>query len=76
MGAISSLLGVIAFVSGRQSIEDWYKLISNEYIDGRGAKTIEQIIPIYAPASDNNNVPNYINTVVSLVAGWRQGVIE
>jgi hypothetical protein len=57
-------------------IEDWYKLISQEYIAGRGAQTVEQIIPIYAPASDNNNVSNYIQSVVNQVEGWRQGVIQ
>jgi len=62
--------------SWEAGIEDWYKLISNEYIGGRGAKTIEQIIPIYAPASDNNDVANYIQSVVGLVSSWRQGIIQ
>jgi hypothetical protein len=62
--------------SWEEGIEDWYKLIKREYIEGRGVMTVEQIIPIYAPASDNNNVPNYVQTVVDLVNGWRQGVIQ
>jgi hypothetical protein len=59
-----------------EGIEDWYKLISTEYVDGRGAATLEQIIPIYAPSSDNNNVPNYIQSVIALVSDWRQGVVR
>ncbi|MEN9937703.1 MAG: hypothetical protein RLZZ387_4282 [Chloroflexota bacterium] len=53
-------------------IEDWYKLISVEYIGGRGVHTVEQIIPIYAPSFENN-VPAYVNAVNSLVRSWRAG---
>lgn len=63
------------YASWDEGIADWYKLISHEYVDGRGAASVEQIIPIYAPSSDNNDVPGYINIVVSMVEGWRQGVI-
>lgn len=52
-------------------IEDWYKLIAHEYVEGRGARTLEEIIPIYAPASDNNDVGNYVQVVVNLVEGWK-----
>jgi hypothetical protein len=53
-------------------IEDWYKLISVEYINGRGAHTVEQIIPIYAPSFENN-VPAYVDAVNTLVRTWRAG---
>jgi hypothetical protein len=45
-------------------------------VNGRGAASVEQIIPIYAPSSDNNDVPGYINVVVSMVEGWRRGVLR
>lgn len=64
------------YTSWDEGIADWYKLISQEYISGRGAASVEQIIPIYAPASDNNDVPGYISVVVSMVEGWRQGVLR
>ena len=60
------------YTSWDEGIDDWYKLIANEYIDGRGAQTIEQIIPIYAPAFENN-VDAYVNAVVSTVDTWRRG---
>jgi hypothetical protein len=60
------------YPSWAEGIEDWYKLISTEYINGRSAYTVEQIIPIYAPSFENN-VPGYIQSVNSLVSGWRQG---
>jgi hypothetical protein len=59
------------YASWDEGIEDWYKLIAREYIEGRGAHTIEQIIPIYAPAVENN-VDRYINAVVGMVDGWRR----
>jgi hypothetical protein len=55
-------------------IDDWYKLIHDEYINGRGAQTVEQIIPIYAPAFEND-VDAYISAVVNMVDGWRSGKV-
>jgi hypothetical protein len=57
-----------------EGIEDWYKLIYLEYVGDRGIQTVEQILPIYAPSSDNNDVPNYVQSVVGLVDSWRRGV--
>jgi hypothetical protein len=59
------------YASWDEGIEDWYKLIAREYIEGRGAQTVEQIIPIYAPAFENN-VDGYVNAVISMVDGWRR----
>jgi hypothetical protein len=58
--------------SWEEGIEDWYKLLSVEYINGRGAHTVEQIVPIYAPSFENN-VPAYIDAVNSLVREWKRG---
>lgn len=54
--------------SWQEGIEDWYKLISVEYVGGRGVHTIEEIIPIYAPAFEND-VPQYVEGVRRLHAG-------
>lgn len=51
-------------------IEDWYRLISVEYIQGRGTVTVEQIVPIYAPSFENN-VDGYVASVTQMVDGWR-----
>jgi hypothetical protein len=64
------------YASWEEGIDDWYKLISDEYVGGRGAHTVEQIIPVYAPSSDNNDVPAYIQAVVSMVDNWRRGVLQ
>lgn len=57
--------------SWEEGIEDWYKLISDLYIDGWGLTTVDAIIPVYAPSSDGNNPAGYAATVKKLVAGWR-----
>jgi len=58
------------YPSWETGIEDWYRLISVEYIQGRGTVTVEQIIPIYAPSFENN-VDGYIGAVTRLVDTWR-----
>jgi hypothetical protein len=48
-----------------------YRLISPSYpYAQRGANTIEEIIPIFAPASDNNDTEDYINSVVTAMNGY------
>lgn len=54
-------------------MEDWYKLIRNLYIQGWNLRTVETIVPKYAPAADRNNPPSYINQVNQMVEGWRSG---
>jgi hypothetical protein len=59
----------------REGIEDWYRLIAREYVEDRGAHTVEQIIPIYAPSFENN-VPAYVKAVTDLITGWQQGSVR
>ena len=56
-----------------EGIEDWYKLIKELYVGEWGRTTVEQIIPKYAPASDNNNEAGYVNSVKHLVESWQEG---
>ena len=58
--------------SWEAGIHDWYRLIAVEYIQGRGHRTVADVIPVYAPAIENN-VQGYIDAVARLVATWRQG---
>jgi hypothetical protein len=53
-----------------KGIEDWYALLTNEYFP-RGLTTVEAIVPVYAPSSDNNNVGAYVSAVNGMVEGWR-----
>ena len=52
-------------------IADWYKLIAVEYRDGRGHRTVEDVIPVYAPSFEND-VSGYIGAVRALVSEWRE----
>ena len=64
--------GYRAYDSWEASIEDWYKLIKELYVDGWGKRTVAQIIPTYAPSGDNNDPPSYIASVTHLVDSWQQ----
>jgi hypothetical protein len=54
---------------------DWYQLIHSLYIDTWHLTTVEQIIPIYAPTSDGNDVTGYIAAVEQAVALWQGGEV-
>lgn len=59
-----------------EGFEDWYKLIANQYVARWGLYTVSQIIPVYAPASDNNNEAAYIQAIEKAVDTWRSGMVE
>jgi hypothetical protein len=42
---------------------------------GHTCTTVSQIVPVYAPASDGNNVPGYIAGVEQAVDTWRRGQV-
>ncbi|MEI7772131.1 MAG: hypothetical protein WCI67_19205, partial [Chloroflexales bacterium] len=58
-----------------EGIEDWYRLIDTEYIQGRGTQTVQDIVPIYAPSFEND-VQAYISSVTSLVDEWRTNKVH
>jgi hypothetical protein len=62
------------YPSWEEGINDWYKLIAVEYIEGRGTTTVAEILPIYAPAVENDT-NGYIRIVEQMVDGWRNGGI-
>jgi hypothetical protein len=59
------------YANWRTGIDDWYRLISVEYIGGRGFSTVDQVIPVYAPSFEND-VGGYTNAVSALVGQWRE----
>jgi hypothetical protein len=72
--------GYRAYGSWEQGYLDWFKLIKNGYISGQVSSkcpcvTIEQIVPVYAPSSDGNDVGGYIAAVENAVHAWRSGRI-
>jgi hypothetical protein len=61
------------YPSWEAGIDDWYRLIAREYVEGRGLASVEQILPIYCPVSDGCRSYDYISIVNSMVGKWHQG---
>ncbi len=64
--------GYRAYGSWIAGYEDWYRLIRNLYIGEWRLTTVEQIVPKYAPGSEND-VAGYIAAVLKDVSTWRAG---
>jgi len=79
----SCQFGFRYYSSWNAAYQDWYQLILLGYVQGQitipivghPCRTVEQIIPVYAPSSDGNNVTGYINAIRSAVHAWRAGSI-
>jgi hypothetical protein len=75
--------GYAQMESWEDGFEHWYMLILYGYVQGQvtiplvghTCKTIDQIVPVYAPSSDHNNVEAYIQAIKSAVDTWRAGRI-
>src|SRR6266702_7830008 len=64
--------GYRAYGSWIAGYEDWYRLIRDLYISQWRLTTVEQIVPKYAPGSEND-VAGYIAAVEKAVQSWRAG---
>jgi hypothetical protein len=70
--------GYAQMYSWLDGFDHWYKLIAFGYVDGlvtiplvgHRCITVDEIIPVYAPSSDHNNVRAYVNAVKHDVDGW------
>ena len=60
------------YPSWSAGIEDWYKLITQEYVQGRGFFTLEQILPVYCPVADGCVTSDYVKIVNTMVDEWTQ----
>ena len=61
--------GYRAYASWSEGAIDWYNLIANVYL-AHGLKTVEQVVPVYAPSTENN-VAAYIANVNNDVARFQ-----
>ncbi len=68
--------GYSQYGSWEEGFEAWYKLIRNLYVAQWGLVTVDQIIPTYAPNSDNNNEKGYIAALKHYIDTWHAGVIR
>ncbi len=67
--------GYAWFPSWEAGFAAWYALIRDLYVNQWGLTTVSQIIPRYAPPSDNNNDAAYIASVEQAIATWRAGKV-
>ena len=72
--------GFRSYATWEASYQDWYSLILNGYVKGSVSSacpctTIEQIIPVYAPSHDGNDVQGYIAALVQAAHTWRAGSV-
>jgi len=75
-----------AFPTWEDGFKAWYDLILKGYVQGNINKnigraacpctTIEQIIPVYAPASDHNDEQAYINSLKHSLEVWHSGQLR
>jgi hypothetical protein len=71
------------YVTWSDGYQDWYSLILNGYIKGQitdaivghPCVTVEEIVPVYAPSSDHNDVAAYISALEHSVQQWRSGQV-
>ena len=75
--------GYAQMESWQDGFVHWYWLILYGYVQGQVTiplvghicTTVEQIIPVYAPSGDSNDVAGYIQAVTDAVDAWRAGEV-
>jgi hypothetical protein len=68
--------GYRKYQTWEEGFEDWYKLIKAQYVGKWQLSTVDRIIPVYAPGSDNNDVTAYIASIKQAVDDWRAGAVQ
>jgi hypothetical protein len=71
------------YATSADAYQDWYNLILNGYVKGQitdsivghPCATVDEIVPVYAPSSDHNDVAAYIATIERAVQTWRKGQV-
>lgn len=67
--------GYRKYSSWEAGFEDWYKLMREQYVDQWHLGNVDDIIPRYAPSSDNNDEAAYIASIKQAVDTWRSGSV-
>lgn len=67
--------GYRCYATWQAGFADWYRLIRHLYVNQLGLQTVAQIVPVYAPSADHNDVQAYIRAVEQAVTDWRRGQV-
>jgi hypothetical protein len=54
-----------------EGAREWFKVLRTLYIDTMKLRTVDDVVPVYAPASDYNNPAAMIAGIHQLVRCWR-----
>jgi len=73
--------GFRSYATWQDGYQDWYSLILNGYVRGQVTDsivghpcvTVDEIVPVYAPSSDHNDVAGYRAAIKHAVNTWRSG---
>ncbi len=68
-GFAPCMSGYRAYTRWLSGYEDFFRVLQQAYF-AHGRVTLEQIIPVYAPAGDHNNVAAYIRAVEQDMTAW------
>jgi hypothetical protein len=71
------------YATWQDAYQDWYSLILDGYVKGHitdsivghPCSTVDEIVPVYAPSSDHNDVAAYSAAIKHAVDMWRSGKI-
>lgn len=58
------------YLTWADSLHDFCVLLRGPIYEGRGRRTVSQVVPVYAPAGDGNAPLHYINRVNGMVEAW------
>lgn len=68
--------GYRSYKTWEEGFEDWYRLIAQKYVAQWHLSTVDQIVPVYAPSEDHNDVQQYIQTIKIAIERWRNGYVD
>lgn len=70
VGAESAMEGYRVFATWRAGIDAWYRLMRHLYIQQWNRRTLDAIVPLYAPAP-RLGVEAELNDLRAMIAAWR-----
>jgi hypothetical protein len=59
-----------------ESAKEWFGLIHDLYVNQLKLRTVQEIVPVYAPSTDSNNPDTMVAGIKQLVSCWRGAVDE
>jgi hypothetical protein len=71
MAGAAALDGYRLYHTWLEGAAEWFRVLRTLYLDTLKLRTVDAIVPVYAPATDNNDPPTMIAGIYQLVRCWR-----